>query len=191
MQPQRGAFKASWALSPLFIALCLPPQLHQAALLQKPGTKLRAALPSAGLGELEGSPVSQRPAGSCRQLPWLSSAQPLQSRVGREWAPCHTQSLQTHPPQMEAPDRSCLTSRGHCRQEVKWKDSHSQHACSQTQLPACCSSCLAWPSLCLSVLPARCSPPACRCNHPGSSDHGFASMALTVLQVNYEMLAPK
>lgn len=142
------------------------------------------------LGELEGSPASQRPADSCRWLPWIGLPQPLQPREGREWAPCRTQSLQTHPPQMEAPDGPCLTSRGHCRQEVKWKDSRSQHACSQTQLPACCSACLPWPSLCLSVPPAHGSSPARGCGHPGSSDHRLASMASTALQANYEIAAP-
>lgn len=82
MQPQRGAFKASWALSPLFTALCIPPQLHQAALLQKAGTERRAALPSAGLTGRAGGQPCEPEAGwqpPVIALAWLGSAPATQS----------------------------------------------------------------------------------------------------------------
>lgn len=72
MQPQRGASKASWALSPLFIALCIPPQLHQASLLPKAGTEPRAALSSAGLAGRAGGQPREPEAG--RQLPVVALA---------------------------------------------------------------------------------------------------------------------
>lgn len=91
MQPQRGAFN---------IALRLPAQLQQAALLQKPGTEPRAALPSAGLtGRAGGQPCEP---GAGRQLPVVAldrlGSAPATQRGQRVGSASHTEPTNSPSP---------------------------------------------------------------------------------------------
>lgn len=176
--------------SPLFIALRLPAQLQQAALLQKPGTEPRAALPSAGLTGRAGGQPCEPEAG--RQLPVVAldrlASAPATQRGQRVGSVSHTEP--TNSPSPNGSARRALPYITRPLQTGSKVERLALPACLLTNTTPSVLQRLPALAVPLSVPPAHGSPPARGCGHPGSSDHRLASMASTALQANYEIAAP-